>query len=84
MGHNPGPLGQFAGGASKKTLRHWGLAIIVNLGAAIVAALAFGAWQRFQAAKSAATVPDNGGGFYELADDVGYIPRANAGMTGAR
>ena len=62
-------------------MRHWGPAIIVNLGAAIVAALAFGAWQRFQPAKSAAAVPYAGGGFYELADDVGYIPRANAELA---
>ena len=40
----------------QENLRYWGLAIIVNLGAAIVAALAFGAWQRFPpATKSAAT-----------------------------
>ena len=81
LGHNPGLLGQFVEGSKKKTWKRWGLAVIVNLGAAIVAALAFGAWQRFQSSQSAANVPSRSEGFYELVDDVGFIPRANAQMT---
>ena len=59
------------------------VAVIVNLGAAVVAALAFGAWQRSQAPRSAASLPGKGGAFYELVEDVGFIPRANARMTRA-
>ena len=81
LGHNPGLLGQFVEGSKKKTWKRWGLAVIVNLGAAVVAALAFGAWQRFQSSQSAANVPSRSEGFYELVDDVGFIPRANAQMT---
>jgi hypothetical protein len=55
----------------------------VNLGAAVVAALAFGAWQQFQSPQNAANVSHSAGGFYELVDDVGYIPKANARMTRA-
>jgi hypothetical protein len=52
------------------------VAIAVNLAAAIGAALLFGAWKR--AHSPHVNVPfQDGGGFYELADDVGYIPRAN-------
>jgi hypothetical protein len=35
---------------------HWGLAVIVNLGAAVVVAFAFCAWQRFQSPQNAASV----------------------------
>ena len=85
MGHNPRKLEQFFKWSKKQTWKYWGLAVIVNLGAAVVAALAFGAWQRSQAPQSAANVPGKGGGaaFYELVDDVGFIPRANARMTRA-
>jgi hypothetical protein len=85
LGHNPGLLEQFFKWSKKQTWKYWGLAVIVNLGAAVVAALAFGAWQRSQAPQSAANVPGKGGGeaFYELVDDVGFIPRANARMTRA-
>ena len=59
--------------------RQWRLAILVNLGAAVVAALTFGAWrsQSLDAPKTASP----GGRFYEAADDVGYVPKANAEMT---
>jgi len=80
---NPGLLKQFVEWSNKETWKHWGLAVIVNLGAAVVAAFAFGAWQRFQSPQSATNVPYRGGGFYELVDDVGYVPRANAQMTRA-
>jgi hypothetical protein len=60
--------------------RHWRLAIIVNLGAAVVAALAFGAW-RSQSSEASAKAASPGGRFYEAADDVGYVPKANADMT---
>ena len=78
MGRNPELLGQFAERSSKKTWKRWGLAVIVNLGAAVVAALAFGAWQRFQLSQSAASVPSRGEGLFELVDDVGFVPRASA------
>lgn len=56
-----------------------GLAAVVNVAAAIVAVLLFGAWQRFQTLpKEQAPILLNGSRFYELADDVGYIPNANA------
>ena len=48
MGYNPRRLERFVGWSNKKTWKRWGLAVIVNLGAAVAAALAFGAWQRFQ------------------------------------
>jgi hypothetical protein len=41
LDHNPGLLQQFADRSNKKTWKHWGLAIIVNLGAAVAAALPF-------------------------------------------
>ena len=83
MGHNPRRLEHFAEWSNKKTWSHWGLAVIVNLSAAVVAALAFGAWQRFQSPQGAANFSHRAGGFYELVDDVGYIPKANAQMTRA-
>jgi len=86
LGQNTGLFEQFFQWSKKQTWKYWGLAVIVNLGAAVVAALAFGAWQRSQAPQSAASVPGRGGGaaFYELVDDVGFIPRANARMTRAK
>jgi len=81
LGHNPGLLGQCVEWSKKTPWKRWGLAVIVNLGAAVVGALAFGAWQRFQSSQSAANVPSKSEGFYELVDDVGFIPRANAQMT---
>ena len=54
----------------------------MNLCAAVVAALAFGVWQRSHAPPSTANALSRGGVFYELADDVGYVPRANARMIG--
>jgi hypothetical protein len=60
--------------------RQWRLAIVVNLGAAVVAALAFGAW-RSQSSEASAKAANPGGRFYEAADDVGYVPKANAEMT---
>jgi hypothetical protein len=85
LGLNPRPFEQSFKWSKKQPWKGWGLAVIVNLGAAVVAALAFGAWQRSQAPQSAANVPGKGGGgaFYELVDDVGYVPRANARMTRA-
>jgi hypothetical protein len=57
------------------TRKGWGWAVIVNLGAAVVAALAFGAWQRSQAPQSPTdNVRER---FYQLVVDVGFIPRAN-------
>ena len=64
--------------SGRKTWKHWGLAVIVNLGAAVVAALTFGAWQRFQSLPSASS---KGECSYQPADDVGFIPRANVRMT---
>jgi hypothetical protein len=66
--------------SNTKSWKHRGSAVIVNLGAAVVAALAFGAWQRSHAPQSTANALSRGGVFYELADDVGYVPRANARM----
>jgi len=66
---------------SKQPWTYWGVTITVNLGAAVAAAFAFGAWQRFQSPQGALNVPYKGDGFYEVADDVGHIPRANAHMT---
>lgn len=59
--------------------RQWRLAIMVNLGAAVVAALAFGAWRSHSSEAARAANP--GGRFYEAADDVGYLPKANAEMA---
>lgn len=58
---------------------HWRLAIIVNLGAAVVAALAFGAWRSYSSEAQARSASP-GGRFYEAADDVGYVAKANAEM----
>jgi len=60
------------------TRKRWALAVIVNFGAAVVAALAFGAWQRSQAPRSPTDFRER---FYQLVGDVGYIPRANARMA---
>ena len=83
MGYNSRRLERFVEWSNKKTWKRWGLAVIVNLGAAVAAALAFGAWQRFQSPNNAANVAHRAGGFYELVDDVGYIPKANTRMTRA-
>ena len=85
LGDNPGLFEQFFRQSRRQTWKYWGLAVIVNFGAAVVAALAFGAWQRSQAPQSATNVPgqNGGGGFYELVNDVGYVPKANARMTRA-
>jgi hypothetical protein len=77
--HNPELFEPVFKRAKKQTWRYWGLAVIVNLGAAVVAALAFGAWQRSQAPRSAANLPGTGGAFYELVEDVGFIPRPTPG-----
>ncbi|SEO70929.1 hypothetical protein SAMN02990966_02667 [Rhodospirillales bacterium URHD0017] len=69
--------------SKKQAWKYWGSVVAVNLGAAVVAALCFGVWQRFHLPQATASVPGKGGAFYELADDVGYIPRANARMTRA-
>jgi hypothetical protein len=61
----------------KTSWTQWGLAVVVNLTAAIAAALAFGVWKRSQSPHVVAPFQE-AGGFYELADDVGYIPRADA------
>jgi hypothetical protein len=54
----------------------------VNLGAAIVALIAFGAWKRLEPAPSRPThVEGSTNTFYQPADDVGYIPKANAHAT---
>jgi len=55
--------------------RRWGLAICVNVVAAIVAALAFGVWQRAQAPSRSPSIPHAGG--FEVVDDVGFLPKAN-------
>lgn len=60
------------------TRKRWALAVSVNLGAAVVAALAFGAWQRSQAPQTPVDVRER---FYQLVDDVGYLPRANTRMA---
>src|SRR5882757_237578 len=57
--------------------KHWGLAVIVNIGAAVTAALAFGAWKQIHLSQGATGLPGEGGRFYELADDVGFIPKAS-------
>lgn len=59
------------------TRNRWALAVIVNLAAAVVAVLCFGAWQQLQVPPSPTDVR---GRFYQLADDVGYIPRASTRM----
>jgi hypothetical protein len=66
--------------SSRQNRRRWGLAIVVNLAAAVVAALAFGAWKRFESSETAATQRYVGGTLYDLAGDVGYVPRAGIEM----
>jgi hypothetical protein len=70
--------GYYLAVSGKTTWKYWGLAVIANLGAAVVAALAFGVWQRFQSPQSD---PSKVECFYQLADDVGFIPKANVRMT---
>ena len=62
---------------SNRSWKHWCFAATISLAAAVVAAVAFGAWKRSQSFHSEANVPDMGPGFYEMVDDVGYIQRAN-------
>ena len=51
----------------------------MNVAAAMVALLLFGVWQRFETAPREQTpLLLDGSHFYELVDDVGYIPKANA------
>lgn len=61
---------------SRKRWTGLALAVAVNLAAAIGAALAFGAWKRSSSPHVNVAFQD-AGGFYELADDVGYVPRAD-------
>lgn len=56
------------------------LVLAVNLGAVAVAVVAFGLWQQSQSLGMPAGT-GHPKGFYELTDDVGYIPKANAEMT---
>jgi hypothetical protein len=66
----------------ERRLRRWALPAMVNLGAVVVAVLTFGAWKRFESAPSPAThIEGSTKTFYELADDVGYIPKANKRAT---
>lgn len=67
---------------SKKKWKNWGLALVVNLGAALAAALVFVAWKQFQSPQTTAAVPYKGDAFYTLVDDVGHIPKPNSQMTG--
>lgn len=64
----------------KAPSRRWGLAIAVNVVAALAAALAFGAWQRAQAPERSAITSQAGD--FELAGDVGYLPKANSRLRG--
>jgi hypothetical protein len=78
LGCDAGLLKQDVERSNKKTWKPWGLAAVVNLGAAV---LAFAAWQRFQSPQSPANGLYRGGVLYEPVDDVRYIPRADARMT---
>ena len=69
--------------SSKQNRGRWGLAIVVNLAAAIVAALAFGAWKQSEPAETAATHGYSGGTLYELAGDVGYASEGQHRDAGA-
>ena len=66
--------------ASEQHRRRLGLAIVVNLAAAVVAALAFAAWKRSESSEPAATNRYVGGALFELVEDVGYVPRASNEM----
>jgi|LNAP01.1.fsa_nt_gb hypothetical protein len=59
------------------TRKSWGLAVIVNLGAAVVAALAFGAWKRSQTP----AIPPSNHSWFEPVEDVGFIPKANSKLN---
>src|SRR5262245_2478905 len=65
-----------------KQIRYWGFAVIVNVAAAVVAVLAFGAWKRSEAPQGAVNVDYKREGFFELVEDVGYITRANTRVAG--
>lgn len=54
--------------------KSWGLPVVVNLGAAVVAALAFGAWKQSQTP----TIVPSSHSWYELVEDVGFVPKANS------
>lgn len=60
----------------KAPSRRWGLAIVVNVAAALAAAFAFGAWQRAHAPQRTAVASQSGD--FELVDDVGYLPKADS------
>lgn len=66
-------------------LRQWALAACINFGAVVVAVVAFGVWRHFQPASAPLPPTRIEGtiqqGFYEPADDVGYIPIANKQVT---
>ena len=59
------------------TTKSWGIAVIVNLGAAVVAVLAFGAWKQSQTPG----VPPFNHSWFELVEDVGFIPKANSQLN---
>ncbi|WIM09512.1 MAG: hypothetical protein OJF58_000463 [Enhydrobacter sp.] len=72
-------------GREKRSGR-WLLATAVNLGAVVVAVVAFGAWKRLDPAQGATRPTHIEGsitaGFYEQGvDDVGFIARANMHVT---
>jgi len=60
-----------------KRLSGWGLVLAINLVAAVVAVIAFGAWKSFDRSETEAPKSHVEGitGFNELVDDVGYITR---------
>lgn len=59
------------------TRKSWALAAIVNLVAAIVAALAFGTWKQSQTPAA----PPSNQSWYELVEDVGFVPKANSKLN---
>lgn len=62
--------------------RSWALPVAVNLGAAAVALLAFGAWKAVEPPPARPTqVEGSVNGFYQPASDVGYMPKANDTVT---
>jgi hypothetical protein len=69
----------------EKRLRRWVLPAAVNLGAVVVAVLAFGVWKRLEPAQGSTSPTHIEGSitasFHEAADDVGYIPKANERVT---
>jgi hypothetical protein len=73
------------GKSGERHLRRWAFLAAVNIGAVVVAVLAFGIWKRSQPVESPSSATRVEGsitaGFYEQADDVGYITRAGASVT---